>query len=115
MANSPKFPETINSYSLKITSNEGTGTQTLFTAGANGARVDHLGYFCTEAGSTLNVLVGGEILFPLPVEAGVYKDILASMGRTNLMLKAGETVEVTMSSALSVDQSMVIRVEGGDY
>ncbi|PIW30500.1 MAG: hypothetical protein COW30_02115 [Rhodospirillales bacterium CG15_BIG_FIL_POST_REV_8_21_14_020_66_15] len=134
MASTPDYLGARNSRCTVIANGDGTTAKTVFTAGANGARVHLVSASTDDATPSLRLLkndgTASCILatFQLPTNAGrvngapavdlldpaVIPSIPADPGRF-LTLGANETLEVAMVSALTVDKTVHVTVDGVDY
>ena len=134
MATTPEYLGAKNSKCTIISNGDGVSAQTVFTAGSNGARVHLVSASTDDTTPTLQLLKNDGATacilatFQLPTNAGringapavdlldpaVIPSIPADPGQF-LTLGAGETLEVAMASALTVDKTVHVVVDGVDY
>jgi hypothetical protein len=134
MATTPDYLGARNSQCTVITNGDGTTTKTVYTAGANGARVHLVSastddttpslYLMKNDGTTSCILA----TFQLPTNSGringapavdlldpaAVPSIPADPGQF-LTLGANETLEIAVTSALTVDKTIHVVVDGVDY
>ena len=134
MASTPEYLGARNSQCTVIVDTDGTDAQTIFTAGANGARVHLISASTDDTTPSLQIMKNDGTTscilatFELPTNSGrvssapavdlldptTIPSIPADPGRF-LTLGAGETIEVAMTSAVSASKSVHVVVDGVDY
>lgn len=134
MASTPNYLGAKNCKCTIIDDGDGTTNQTIFTAGANGARVHLISASTDETTPTLHLKKNDGATtcilatYQLPTNAGratgapaidlldpaVIPSIPADPGQF-LTLGPNETLEVAMTVALAVGKSVHVVVDGVDY
>jgi len=121
----PIFPGVVRSVLTQFTSADGTNLKTIFTAGANGSRVDAIWvYNAAPSDITLNLYqsdgVTDYLLGKVTVSAGSGVELLAYLMYGVLdrcdskYLASNQLLKASLSSAIS-SGSITIVVDGGDY
>lgn len=134
MATTPDYLGARNSACTIITNSDGTTPVTVFTAGANGARVHLVSVSTDDTTPSVSLLKNDGTTacilatFQLPTNSGrvngapavdlldpaVIPSIPADPGRF-LTLGGGETLQVAMTGTLTVDKTVHVVVDGVDY
>lgn len=134
MASTPEYLGARNSTCTIITDGDGTTAKTVFTAGANGARVHLISASTDDTTPTLQLSKNDGTTscivatFELPTNAGrtngapavdlldpaVIPSIPADPGQF-LTLGSNDTLEIAMSTALASGKTVHVVVDGVDY
>ena len=127
MGTEPRFPATINTQLVDITVGDTTTEETLFTAGADGARIDSI--IATTDEDTADCIVvlsvsDGTITMPLGEVTVIHNstqsvDLLADVVGLDIngsfFLKGGWTLTVALKTTITSTKTCWIKAEGGDY
>lgn len=137
VTNTPVYPQTITVTPITIVNADSTNKKTLYTAGANGSRIENVSVTNTDtAGYTLNIYItqgGTDYLLgtvSLPLSAGnttaaptfnlltnsnfavLCKD---ANGNSYLYLSSGSTLKAAVTVAVTAAKTVTFLTQGGDY